>query len=333
MGAFRYIFVASTLAASLWAGLASDASAQSCVLLRPGTPERGAPAPSAATREALDTVTRQLDGDGVTVIPASDAQQRMVGEPYADCNRLDCGSDVARALGVDFVVLVTVWARRGRATSVVVTLIGADDSVAGDAPVEAGDLAAAVLGALGTARQRWQAARMGYLVATSTPPAASVEVDGQVVGETPLRHLVAAGERRVRVLLDGYTPHEETIVVAPSEEHRLEVTLVAQEAVAPPPPPVTREEPSFLNWILGGGLAALGVGLSISPIYGAALDGSCVGDTPCEYVHQFGTANGVLLGLSLASLGAGLVFLIAQPLQVTVSADPDSARLSFSGTF
>lgn len=332
MGALRNIFVAAGLAAFAWASLSSVTAAQSCVLLRPGVPERGAPAPASAAREALDAVTAELGAAGVTVIPAEDAQQRMVGEPYAECNRLDCGSDVARALGVDFVVLVTVWARRGRATSVVVTMIGADDSVAGDAPVEGTDLAAAVISALGVARQRWQAARMGYLVASSTPTGASVEVDGRVVGQTPLRHLVAAGERRVRVLHDGYVPAEETVVVAPSEEHTLEVELVAAEAVAPPPP-VTREEPSFLNWILGGGLAALGVGLAISPIYGLALDGSCVGEPPCELVHQFGTANGVLLGLSIASLGAGLVFLIAQPLTMTVSVDPGSARLRFSGTF
>ncbi|MCA9609751.1 MAG: PEGA domain-containing protein [Myxococcales bacterium] len=332
MGTIRYIFVASALAALAAVGVPSEASAQSCVLLRPGVPEGGAPAPGAASREALDAVTQQLDGDGITVIPAPDAEQRMVGEPYATCNRLECGADVARALGVDFVVLVTVWTRRGRATSVVVTLIGADDSVAGDAPVEAGDLAAAVLGALGTARQRWQAARMGYLLASSTPPGATIEVDGRVVGQTPLRHLVAAGEHRVRLLLDGHETHEETLVITPSEERPLEVALVPAQAVAPPTP-VTREEPSFLNWILGGGLAALGVGLAISPIYGAALDGSCVGETPCELVHQFGTANGVLLGLSIASLGAGLVFLIAQPLQVTVSAGPSSARLSISGTF
>lgn len=328
----RASIAAVTLALAASAGLAGPAAAQSCVLLRPGVPEGGAPAPASASRDAIATVSEGIAREGVTVIAAEDAQHRMVGQPYAECARLECGAEVARALGVDFVVLVTVWARRSRPTSVVVTLIGADDSVAGDAPVERDDLAAAAAAALQVARQRWQAARMGYLVASSTPPGATVEVDGRAVGQTPLRHLVSAGERRVRVVLEGYVASEHAVVIAPSEERPLDVTLVAAEAIVAPPT-APRDEPSFVNWLVGGGLAALGVGLLIPPLHGLAVDGSCVGEPPCELVHRFGTANGVLLGLGLASLGAGVVFFVLQPFRVTASADAGSASLLVSGRF
>ena len=170
-----------------------EAAAQSCALL-PGVPEGGAPASAAESRAALDAVASALAADGVTVIAAIDARQRMSGESFAGCDRLECGADVARSLGVDFVALVTVWGRRGRAASVVVALVGRDDSVAGDAPV-AGDVAAAATSALGVARQRWQAARMGYLVVESVPAGALVEGEGRAVGEGPLRPPPGAGTR------------------------------------------------------------------------------------------------------------------------------------------
>lgn len=317
----------------LWGALSAHAAAQSCAMLHPGVPDGGRPASASAVTSVIDTVTVQLAEGGLTVIEAADADRRMTGQPFVGCNRLECGAEVARNLGVDFVVLVTVWGRRGRATSVVVALIGADDSVAGDAPVADEGVAAAAQAALQIARQRWQSARMGYLVASSVPPDATVEVDDHVVGRTPLRHLVAAGERRVRISLEGYATTEQMVVVQPSEEHTLEVRLVSSEAVTPEPVAERREEGSILNWILGGGLAAAGVGLLIPPIHGFAVDGTCVGEPPCELVHQFGTANGVLFGLGLASLGAGLVFLIAQPLRVEVSVDAESAALGMSGTF
>ncbi|MBX3275930.1 MAG: PEGA domain-containing protein [Sandaracinaceae bacterium] len=320
----------AALLASAALGSAGEVAAQSCALL-PGLPEGGAPASAAESRAALDAVASALAADGVTVIAATDARQRMSGEPFAECDRLECGADVARSLGVDFVALVTVWGRRGRAASVVVALVGRDDSVAGDAPV-AGDVAAAATSALGVARQRWQAARMGYLVVETTPPGALVEVEGRAIGESPLRHLLEAGPRRVRLVLDGHAPVERTVVIRPNAELPLEVTLVPELATATAPAVATTDEPSFANWLLGGGLLAAGVGLLVPPIHGFAVDGTCVGEPPCELVHQFGTANGVLLGVAIAALGAGVVVLALQPIRVSVSADATGARLTLEGS-
>lgn len=310
--------------------------AQTCALLPPGTPAEGAPAPADAQAAALEAVTGALATDGVTVIGSADAQRRMVGEPFVECNALDCGAEVVRSLGVDFVVLVTVWAPRGAPTSVVVTLIGASDSAAGDAPVE-GDVVDATLRALATARQRWQAAQMGFIDVRSSPPGADVELDGRLIGRTPIRHLAMAGQRRVRIHLEGYEPIEESVRVEPTQEHPVEVTL--SEATAPPPVvPETRTEPHFANWLIGGALIAGGVAALISPLHTLATLGNCADAAGlpggwCRSEVTFGAQSGVLLGVGAAALIGGVVFLIAQPFQVTTVITPDSARLGISGTF
>ena len=315
-----------------------QALAQTCAMLPPGSPADGPPPPADAQRAAVDAVTRTLTDDGVTVIGTADAQRRMVGETFAECNALDCGGQVARSLGVDYVVLVTVWAPRGTPTSVVVTLIGATDSAAGDAPVE-GDVGAATLSALTTARQRWQAAQMGFLDVRSTPPGADVEVDGRLVGQTPIRHLAMAGQRTVRVHLEGYAPVERSARVEPTREHLVEVTLVEEEAIEPPVAPVTRTEPHFANWLIGGALVAGGIVALISPLHTAAINGECVDwdglpdDRWCRSTASFGAQSGALLAVGVAALAGGVIFMAAQPIQVTAVVAPDSASLRISSTF
>lgn len=313
--------------------------AQSCALLPPGEPGTGPAAPAEAESAAVDAVTEALTRDGLVVMASADAQRRMVGEPFAECNALDCGSAVVRSLGVDFAVLVTVWAPAGTPTSVVVTFIGKDDSAAGDAPVD-GDVTRAALSALATARQRWQTSQMGFLQVRTTPPGAAIEVDGRVVGTSPLRHLTMAGERRVRLHLEGYEPVERTVRVAPTQEHPVEVTLV--EAIDlepdPVPEPVTTTEPHFANWILGGALIAGGAAALVSPIHTLATEGECSesGGLPngwCRSHVSFGVQSGILLGVGAAALVGGVIILIAQPIQVTTVVTPDSAGLRLSGTF
>lgn len=316
----------------------SVASAETCVMLPPGRPSEGPAAPAEAQAAAVAAVSRELTRDDVTVIPTEDAQRRLHGEPFAGCNALECGGEVVRSLGVDYAVLVTVWAPRGTPTSVVVTVIGAGDSAAGDAPVEGGDVSAAARSALTIARQRWQTAHMGFLNVTSDPPGASVEVDGRLIGQTPVRYLVPAGRRTVRVVLDGYEPVEEQVEVEPTREHPLEVALTESRETEPSSP-ATRSEPHVANWIVGGALIAGGLGALVMPVATLAAHGHCVdreglpGEEWCRSEVRFGTASGVLLGVGAAALIGGAVFLIAQPITVTTSVGPGSARLELRGTF
>ncbi len=324
------------LAAVLLAPL--DALAQTCAMLPPGRPSEGQPPPADAQAAAVEAVTRALAGSGVTVIAAPDAQRRMVGEPFAECNALECGAEVVRSLGVDYVVLVTVWAPRGSPTSVVVTLIGAGDSAAGDAPVE-GDVTTAALSALTTATQRWQASQMGFIAVTSQPEGAAVEVDGRLVGQTPLRHLVAAGQRRVRIHLEGYDTVEQTVRVEPTQEHPVDVTLApatAGEHHDEQPGGGTYTEPHFANWIIGSALVAGGIAALISPIVTLATEGDCtdpVSSGWCRSVVSFGPQSGVLMGVGIAAIVGGAVFMIAQPIQITTAVTPSSAMVQLRGTY
>jgi hypothetical protein len=315
-----------------------DALAQTCAMLPPGRPSEGQPPPADAQTAAVEAVTRALAGSGITVIAAPDAQRRMVGEPFAECNALECGAEVVRSLGVDYVVLVTVWAPRGTPTSVVVTLIGSEDSAAGDAPID-GDVIAAALSALTTATQRWQASQMGFLAVTSEPTGADVEVDGRLIGQTPLRHLVPAGQRRVRVHLDDYEPWEQTVRVAPTQEQPLEVTLspvITGGSGDGAPESSTRTEPHFANWIIGSALVAGGIAALISPIVTLATEGDCADPLPngwCGTVVSFGPQSGVLMGVGIAAIVGGAVFMIAQPIQLTTVVTPNSAMVQLRGTF
>lgn len=315
----------------------SPTVAQTCAMLPPGRPAEGPAPPAAARATAIDAVTRALEDAGVQVIATAEAQRRMVGEPYAECAALDCGGSVVRRLGVDYAVLVTVWAPRGTPTVVVVTLIGENDSAAGDAPVVQGDVAAAALNALATARQRWQAAQMGFVDVRSTPEGADVEVDGRLVGRTPVRHLVMAGERRVRVELAGFEPVEQVVHVVPMREHPVAVTLSPASDVSAPEP-ITRTEPHLANWVLGGALVLGGVVALISPLHTLAVLDQCVDahglpEGYCRSTATFGAQSGILLGIGAAALAGGIVVMVAQPLQATTVVTPDAAWIQLSGTF
>lgn len=311
---------------------ASSAAAQSCAMLPPGAAPEGPPAPAADREAAAHAAASALTSEGLTVIPTEDAQRRLSGQPFEECADIDCAPRVVEALGVDFVVLVTVWAPRGRPTTVVVTFVGASGSAAGDAPVE-GDVAGAVRAALTIARQRWQTGQMGYLVVSSEPTGATVELDGRAIGQTPLRQLAMAGERQLRVVLDDHVAFERTVVIHPGQERSVEATLAP--VVDEPTLPVTREEPHFVNWIIGGGLALGGVALLVSPIHTLARLGECEETTGglCTRGVRFGAQSGVLLGLGLAALTAGIVWVIAQPITATVEVSPDSAGLRLQGMF
>ncbi|MGE0785862.1 MAG: PEGA domain-containing protein [Sandaracinaceae bacterium] len=326
----RWTVVAALFA--LGASIPAIGHAQTCAMLPPGRPPEGPPAPPPVQTNAVDAAAEALAGDGITVIPWDDAEARLPDGDPRECAALECAAGVVGSLGVDFVVLVTVWAPRGTPTTVVVTLVGAEGSAAGDAAVET-DIATAVLAALTTARQRWQASQMGFVSVESEPPGALVEIDDRVVGRTPLRRLVVAGERRVEILSDGYRPYTETIAVIAGEEQSISAQLL--RAQRRHPARHHADEPHWVNWIIGGGLVLGGMAALVSPIHTAARNGECteMQGALCVSRVDFGVQSGLLLGLGLAALAGGVTWLILQPIRVTVEVSPDSASLSLSGTF
>ncbi len=73
----------------------------------------------------------------------------------------------------------------------------------------------------------------------STPPGASVSVDGRPVGTTPITGLkLKAGKRRLEVTLEGHETWADTVTVAAGESGRVEVRLNALARPTPTPEPV-----------------------------------------------------------------------------------------------
>lgn len=86
--------------------------------------------------------------------------------------------------------------------------------------------------------------REGTLVINSAPSGASVLLDDELVGATPLsRARVPAGPHRLRFVLDGYEPQELALILAPGETHDTRaVPLVAKpKPPAPQPTPIVIE--------------------------------------------------------------------------------------------
>lgn len=67
----------------------------------------------------------------------------------------------------------------------------------------------------------------------SQPPGASVEVDGQALGRTPLSAAaLTPGSHVVRVLLDGFQPWQDTLSASVGDAVRLQANLVPRSAAA-----------------------------------------------------------------------------------------------------
>ncbi len=79
---------------------------------------------------------------------------------------------------------------------------------------------------------------VGTLAITTTPPAATIRVDGTEVGTTPLAEavLVDAGRHVVEAALDGYETVRRDVEVAPLANVELALPLEVRTAEVPTPP-------------------------------------------------------------------------------------------------
>lgn len=313
-----------------------EAQADTCVVL----PSPSSQAPEGVREHVQEVVTAQLREHGNVVLSPRDAQLRMVGQPMRECAAIDCAAGVNRYLGTGFAVLTEIAWAGGRVTMVNVALIGLEDgeSVGGQAEVVAGDVDAAVRGAFQAAWDRWVTAQQGYIVVTTTPPGAFVELDGQSLGRAPLRRLARAGAHTLHATLEGHRSVTREITIDRHEEREITITLSegegdevpGGEAAGPIEAPETREEAHWANYLIGVALIAGGAGALVSPIWTLADNGTPVSET--EYV-SFGPASGVLLGIGAASIIGGTVFMIAAPIRTTVTVSPTTAGLTVSGSF
>jgi hypothetical protein len=208
-------------------------------------------------RDAGAALVAALVAEGVRVRGPADTEALLVGDPLAACAGLDCAGNVARRLGVDVVVVLSVFGSAARAESVTVALATADGlSFGGEADVDAETpLDRAVAAALAEARIRLGAGTRGTLRVETTPPGATVHIDGEFRGETPIFRAIEPGAHRVVVSQPGRVSETREVVVQLHEETAIALTL------APVPLAPSREEPASRPWlgplVLGGAGAAL----------------------------------------------------------------------------
>lgn len=322
---------------ALTPGLAA-AQGQTCVLLPP--PEEST-APADAHERVATTITEALRQHGLVVMASRDAQLRMADQPMEGCSAIDCAPDVNRFLGTTFAVLTELTWLRGRPTMINVVLIGLESgaSAGGQAVIErGGDLAAAVNAAFSQAWDRWQADSQGQLVIDTTPAGAFIEIDGSSVGRAPLRHLVAAGVHTVRATLEGHVAESREVTIDRHEERALSIelaseTVVADETPVVPPAEQYRDEPSWLNWAIGGAGLALAVGLAISPIWTAATTGEVIPSGTGTDTVVFEAQSAALAIVSGVVLIGSTVFMILHPINDRVRIGATATSITLMGTF
>jgi hypothetical protein len=118
----------------------------------------------------------------------------------------------------------------------------------------------------------WDDLLSGRLTVLSTPLGATVTVDDEEIGMTPLEVAgLMEGRREITVTLEGYESHRESVDLKPDTDATVSVTLEElpeePEVVAEPEPePQPEPEPessgsNVVHYAIAGGIGALGAGL------------------------------------------------------------------------
>lgn len=103
---------------------------------------------------------------------------------------------------------------------------------------------------------------VGWVSITSTPSAASVELDGMDIGVTPDvgREVGAGMSHTVRISIDGYEPYSTSITVGAGEQAAVDATLTP----VPVPEPTTEPTPAPTNAPIGGGKGWIQVSANVN---------------------------------------------------------------------
>ncbi len=169
---------------------------------------------------------------------------------------------------------------------------------------------------------------------------ASVYVDDELQGETPLAALirVSAGRRRLRVVKPGYGPYEVVLDLAGTETRKIDVVLTelklsdqpAQRTVAVPH---TRVESgarwTTLSWAGLGAAGVLGLGAVVTGVvaYREASnvreDGktspATTDDGRRDRAQNFGLATDILAGAAIVSAGVTLALTLGRDVPPTTA--------------
>ena len=157
---------------------------------------------------------------------------------------------------------------------------------------------------------------------SSIPSAAQLKLSGRLLGQTPWKGSVFAGQQQIEVSAPSYEPQTMLTTVGPGQQVSLSVLLSPQLV----PEPVPRGSAPLLPqarrplWRVVTGAAAMGVGILMIGIGGSGLaaDGTCVPPLQppalvCRETIHSAAAGGSLLGVGLGLTIGGAVLVGLPP--------------------
>ncbi|HEY2736648.1 MAG TPA: PEGA domain-containing protein, partial [Polyangiales bacterium] len=183
-----------------------------------------------------------------------------------------------------------------------------------------------------TARQKIALGDSALLDVASTPVGALVFIDGQPSGVTPLSRPIAPGRHTLRVVVDGFDVHEQTIELGRGELRRLELHLQRRLMLAATSPAAGV---SPWNYAVGGALVVLALPALIQATNLLANDHQCLAAAAdgCSERAHFGPRQATLLVAGGLALVGGAYLIIARPLRLELEASPLGTALSMRAQF
>jgi hypothetical protein len=173
---------------------------------------------------------------------------------------------------------------------------------------EVGELISADAAALG--KQLAVLGRPGHITIESTPPGATVRIDGKKRGVTPLELELPPGDHEMDVRLDGHFPREREISIVEGVVQSVDFDLQTI-------PQKQRNRPLWISgWTgVGVGLGMAGAGIALMAIHHRPLTGKCSGANVdstglCRYRYSTRTAGVTVAVVGAALVATGIVLLI-----------------------
>jgi hypothetical protein len=171
----------------------------------------------------------------------------------------------------------------------------------------------------------------------STPPGASVVIDGQAAGATPFSHSFAVGKHEIVVESAGFARGQTQVSCPAGVGQELSFTLTAEKTsmiARQTELPVERRGGGAISRALKGAGAALlvfGVGGIVTGSVMLAYDGkgTCdltAGRTQCPFVYDTALVGGVVLGIGIA-VGVTGAALLGAGVSASRRRSPERASL------
>jgi len=275
-------------------------------------------------RSSLSRQLRQgLSATGLDVI-GEEKTRPALGDDAGGCVDPRCRRMVAGKLGCRFIAggsvradedrsyVVELWLADGYSGEVVARVKQHCEICGLKAVSERMDLAASALGAKARATTRVPA----RLVVSTAPPEASVEVDGDPVGNSPQELELAAGAHRIVVRAPGYLAATRTVQAVAGVEERVRIKLI--------PAGPKRSWHGIAGWtVLGGALVSLAVATTLFAVDGGDLGCEREREIPggqCPQIRDTRAGAWTAAGIGLGASVLGVYLLLKQPPRRTDAA-------------